>query len=198
MIGLFLCWVAGAYWRKIYYVYITLAELVLLIGVWMGAGMGEDGDYDPVTGDEKLLIFFLIIFLIFILFSYAKNRRIADAGNMFFLLMIGILLYGLGDFTKNTTIIFWMIYMLASVILTVIVFCLGEYSAILPSAFFTTEIVLWVVAYSLTDLEKMKRNLIIFGLEILLTATGSLIQLHILKKTDMGRKKRNRLSAILK
>ena len=197
MIGLFLCWIAGAYWRKIYYVYVTLAELFVLIGVWAGAGMGEEGDYDPVTGDEKLLIFFLIICLIFILFFYVKNRRVADACNMFFLLMTGMLLYGY-DFTKTTSIILWMIYMLVSVVLTGIVFCLGEYSTILPSSFLTTEVVAWVVADSLIDLEKMKRNLIILGVEILFTVMGSLIQLHILKKTDMGRKKRNRLSAILR
>ena len=43
-----------------------------------------------------------------------------------------------------------------------------------------------------------KESLLFWGVMILFTAAGCLIQVQILKKTEMGTKKRNKLSEALK
>lgn len=146
MIGLFLCWAAGSYWKKIYYVYITLQEILLLLGFGIASTRGEEGDYDSVTGGEMSVIVIALV--------------------------------------------------------PAFVYCSDCYSAVLPSSYFAVfSSMFWGFCIKGTDfltVKGWKGGLLLWGIGIILTAAGCLIQLLILKKTEMGTKKRNKLSEALK
>ena len=93
MIGLFLCWIAGSYWKKIYYVYITFLEIMMVLFCFLGSTVGEEGDYNAVTGFVALLLILMILLLIGTLFSYTVDKKIADALNMFTVMLIALTEY---------------------------------------------------------------------------------------------------------
>ena len=200
MIGLFVCWIAGSYWKKIYYIYITLMELLLLLMVGVGATMGEEGDYDPVSGNEILAMVLLLMLMIFILSLYVRNKRIADAFNTFIIMGLSLMFFDLMNSVSNILIIFNVLFMVIAALASGLVYCLEScYSAVLPSSYFGSfSAMFWAGITESIEIEGWKGALLYWGIGITLTAAGCLIQLQILKKTEMGTKKRNKLSKALK
>ena len=201
MIGLFVCWVAGSYWKKIYYIYMTLLELLLLLMVGVGATMGEEGDYDPVSGNEILAMVLLLMLMIFILSLYVRNKRIADAFNTFIIMGLSLMFFDLmNNSMSNILIIFNVLFMVITALASGLVYCLEScYSAVFPSSYFGAfSAMFWVGITDSTEIIGWKGALLYWGIGITLTAAGCLIQLQILKKTEMGTKKRNKLSKALK
>lgn len=201
MIGLFVCWIAGSYWKKIYYIYITLMELLLLLMVGVGATMGEEGDYDPVSGNEILAMVFLLMFLILMLILYVRNKKIADAFNTFIIMGVSLMFFDLmNNSMSNILIIFNVLFMVITALASGLVYCLEScYSAVFPSSYFAVFCSMMSV-YLIKEIKVKgwKGGLLFWGIGITLTAAGCLIQLQILKKTEMGTKKRNKLSKALK
>ncbi len=201
MIGLFVCWIAGSYWKKIYYIYITLMELLLLLMVGVGATMGEEGDYDPVSGNEILAMVFLLMFLILMLILYVRNKKIADAFNTFIIMGVSLMFFDLmNNSMSNILIIFNVLLLTVAAFASGLVYCLEScYSAVLPSSYFAVFCSMMSV-YLIKEIKVKgwKGALLYWGIGITLTAAGCLIQLQILKKTEMGTKKRNKLSKALK
>ena len=200
MIGLFVCWVAGSYWKKIYYIYMTLLELLLLLMVGVGATMGEEGDYDPVSGNEILAMVLLLMLMIFILSLYVRNKRIADAFNTFIIMGLSLMFFDLMNSVSNILIIFNVLFMVIAALASGLVYCLEScYSAVFPSSYFGSfSAMFWAGITESIEIEGWKGALLYWGIGITLTAAGCLIQLQILKKTEMGTKKRNKLSKALK
>lgn len=202
MIGLFLCWVAGSYWKKIYYIYITVQELIMILGLTLGASMGEDGDYDPVTGNETAMIILMLMFLIVMLILYAKDTKIADAFNMLIIMCISLGFFNLTHVVSKVHAIFVIIFLTAAVFMAIFVYWADSYSAVLPSSYFAVFTgMFWMFFIKGSDfvlVKEWKGGLLFWGFGILLTAVGCLVQLLILKKTEMGTKKRNKLSDVLK
>lgn len=201
MIGLFVCWIAGSYWKKIYYIYITLMELLLLLMVGVGATIGEEGDYDPVSGNEILAMVFLLMFLILMLILYVRNKKIADAFNTFIIMGVSLMFFDLmNNSMSNILIIFNVLFMVITALASGLVYCLEScYSAVFPSSYFAVFCSMMSV-YLIKEIKVKgwKGGLLFWGIGITLTAAGCLIQLQILKKTEMGTKKRNKLSKALK
>lgn len=200
MIGLFVCWIAGSYWKKIYYIYITLMELLLLLMVGVGATMGEEGDYDPVSGNEILAMVFLLMFLILMLILYVRNKKIADAFNTFIIMGVSLMFFDLMNSVSNILIIFNVLFMVIAALASGLVYCLEScYSAVLPSSYLGVfSAMFWVGITDSIEIIGWKGALLYWGIGAVLTAAGCLIQLQILKKTEMGTKKRNKLSKALK
>lgn len=136
MIGLFLCWVAGSYWKKIYYIYITVQELLMILGFTLASTMGEEGDYDPVTGGEKGIIVLMFVFLIIMLILYAKDTRIADVFNMFIIMCISLKFFDITHIVSKIHAIFTILFWMAAVFVAIFVYCSDSYSAVLPSSYF--------------------------------------------------------------
>lgn len=202
MIGLFVCWIAGSYWKKIYYIYITLMELLLLLMVGVGATMGEEGDYDPVSGNEILAMVFLLMFLILMLILYVRNKKIANAFNMFVIMCVSLIFFDLvnTNTVSGILIIFNVLLLTVAAFASGLVYCLEScYSTVLPSSYFAVFCSMMSV-YLIKEIKVKgwKGGLLYWGIGIALTAAGCLIQLQILKKTEMGTKKRNKLSKALK
>lgn len=202
MIGLFLCWVAGSYWKKIYYIYITVQELLMILGFTLASTMGEEGDYDPVTGGEKGIIVLMFVFLIIMLILYAKDTRIADVFNMFIIMCISLKFFDMTHIVSKIHAIFTILFWIAAVFVAIFVYCSDSYSAVLPSSYFAVFAgMFWIFFIKESDfvlVKGWKGGLLFWGFGILLTAVGCLIQLLILKKTKMETKKRNKLSEVLK
>ena len=202
MIGLFLCWAAGSYWKKIYYVYITLQEILLLLGFGIASTMGEEGDYDPVTGGEMSVIVIALVFLVFMLILYAKNKRMADTFNMFIIMWMSLKALDLMHIVSDIPVILSLLFLIVSVLVPAFVYCSDCYSAVLPSSYFAVfSSMFWGFCVKGTDfltVKGWKGGLLLWGIGIILTAAGGLIQILILKKTEMGTKKRNKLSEALK
>lgn len=202
MIGLFLCWIAGSYWRKIYYTYITLQELLMILGFALASSMGEEGDYDPVTGSERGIIVLMLVFLIVMLILYAKDTRIADAFNMFIIMCMSLKFFDMTHIVSEISAIFTILFWIAAVFVAVFVYWSDSYSAVLPSSYFAVfGGMFWMFFIEGTDfliVKGWKGGLLFWAFGIILTAAGCRIQLLILKKTKMGTQKRNKLSEVLK
>lgn len=62
----------------------------MILEFTLASTMGEEGDYDPVTGGEKGIIVLMFVFLIIMLILYVKDTRIADVFNMFIIMCISL------------------------------------------------------------------------------------------------------------
>ena len=147
--AMILCWAAGSYWKKVYYLVWLLSLPMPIFGFLYSFSMDEDGDGGSSGRIEAVLMVIILIILVII---YVKARNLGDAIN-------------------TLLAVTWGRFMLG-------VFAL-DYEEIYSSL-------------GLTSLP------VTLGLGIILTAAGCLIQLFILKKTDMGKKKRNVISNFLK
>ena len=63
------------------------------VGSFLGSTVGEEGDYNAVTGFVALLLILMILLLIGTLFSYTVDKKIADALNMFTVMLIALTEY---------------------------------------------------------------------------------------------------------
>ena len=68
-------------------------EIMMVLSCCMGATIGEEGDADAVTGFESLVLVLIILLVIIIWFSYAVDKKIADALNMFTVMLIALTEY---------------------------------------------------------------------------------------------------------
>ncbi len=93
--------------------------------------------------------------------------------------------------------IVFVITLLASIIAAVATFRAKEYSSVLPSSLLAVTWGRFMLGVFALDYEEIYSSLgltslpVTLGLGIILTAAGCLLQFFILKKTDMGKKKRN-------
>ena len=165
--------------------------------------MDEDGDGGSSGGIEAVLTVIILIILVII---YVKARNLGDVINTFLLMNVNILLMILlsdSGFSRWNMIVF-VITLLASIIAAVATFRAKEYSSVLPSSLLAVTWGRFMLGVFALDYEEIYSSLgltslpVTLGLGIILTAAGCLIQLFILKKTDMGKKKRNVISNFLK
>lgn len=194
---LILCWAAGSYWKKVYYVMSVLSLAMPIFWFLYSFSMDEDGDGGSSGGMEAVLTFIILIILVII---YVKARNLGDAINTFLLMnaffMLVVLLVSDHGFGKWSIII----VLLISTVAAVAVFYAKDCSSVLPSSLLAVIWVGFVLAAYESDYEEIYRKLgltslpVVLGIGIILTAAGCLIQRFILKKTDMGTKKRNEIS----
>lgn len=165
--------------------------------------MDEDGDGGSSGGIEAVLTVIILIILVII---YVKARNLGDVINTFLLMNVNILLMILlsdSGFSRWNMIVF-VITLLASIIAAVATFRAKEYSSVLPSSLLAVTWGRFMLGVFALDYEEIYSSLgltslpVTLGLGIILTVAGCLIQLFILKKTDMGKKKRNVISNFLK
>ena len=169
--AMILCWAAGSYWKKVYYLVWLLSLPMPIFWFLYSFSMDEDGDGGSSGRIEAVLMVIILIILVII---YVKARNLGDAINTFLLMNVYILLMILlsdSDFNRWNRIVRLIVFVAT-------LFAL-DYEEIYSSL-------------GLTSLP------VTLGLGIILTAAGCLIQLFILKKTDMGKKKRNVISNFLK
>lgn len=89
--------------------------------------------------------------------------------------------------------------MIVFVLVPAFVYCSDCYSAVLPSSYFAVFSSMFCGnGTDFLTVKGWKGGLLLWGIGIILTAAGGLIQILILKKTEMGTKKRNKLSEALK
>lgn len=122
--------------EKNYYVYITLQEILLLLGFGIASTRGEEGDYDPVTGGEIFTIVIVLVFLIFMLILYVKDKRIADTFNMFIIMWMSLKSFNLMHIVSDIPVILNILFLIVSVLVPAFVYCSDRYSAVLPSVYF--------------------------------------------------------------
>lgn len=72
--------------------------------------MGEDGDYDPVTGGEMFIIVIVLVFLIFMLILYVKDKRIADTFNMFIIMWMSLKAFNLIHIVLDIPVILSLLF----------------------------------------------------------------------------------------
>ena len=165
--------------------------------------MDEDGDGGSSGGIEAVLTVIILIILVII---YVKARNLGDVINTFLLMNVNILLMILlsdSGFSRWNMIVF-VITLLVSIIAAVATFRAKEYSSVLPSSLLAVTWGRFMLGVFALDYEEIYSSLgltslpVTLGLGIILTAAGCLLQFFILKKTDMGKKKRNVISNFLK
>ena len=197
--AMILCWAAGSYWKKVYYLVWLLSLPMPIFGFLYSFSMDEDGDGGSSGRIEAVLMVIILIILVII---YVKARNLGDAINTFLLMNVYILLMillsdsDLNRWNRIVRLIVFVATLLISIIAAAATFRAKEYSSVLPSSLLA---VTWgrfmLGVFSSLGLTSLPVTL---GLGIILTAAGCLIQLFILKKTDMGKKKRNVISNFLK
>ena len=201
--AMILCWAAGSYWKKVYYLVWLLSLPMPIFWFLYSFSMDEDGDGGSSGGIEAVLTVIILIILVII---YVKARNLGDVINTFLLMNVNILLMILlsdSGFSRWNMIVF-VITLLASIIAAVATFRAKEYSSVLPSSLLAVTWGRFMLGVFALDYEEIYSSLgltslpVTLGLGIILTAAGCLIQLFILKKTDMGKKKRNVISNFLK
>lgn len=197
--AMILCWAAGSYWKKVYYLIWFLSLPMPIFWFLYSFSMDEDGD----GGIEAVLTVIILIILVII---YVKARNLGDVINTFLLMNVNILLMILlsdSGFSRWNMIVF-VITLLASIIAAVATFRAKEYSSVLPSSLLAVTWGRFMLGVFALDYEEIYSSLgltslpVTLGLGIILTAAGCLLQFFILKKTDMGKKKRNVISNFLK
>ena len=111
------------------------------------------------------------------------------------------------DFNRWNRIVRLIVFvatLLISIIAAAATFRAKEYSSVLPSSLLAVTWGRFMLGVFALDYEEIYSSLgltslpVTLGLGIILTAAVCLIQLFILKKTDMGKKKRNVISNFLK
>ena len=201
--AMILCWAAGSYWKKVYYLIWFLSLPMPIFWFLYSFSMDEDGDGGSSGRIEAVLMVIILIILVII---YVKARNLGDAINTFLLMNVNILLMILlsdSGFSRWNMIVF-VITLLASIIAAVATFRAKEYSSVLPSSLLAVTWGRFMLGVFALDYEEIYSSLgltslpVTLGLGIILTAAGCLLQFFILKKTDMGKKKRNVISNFLK
>lgn len=205
--AMILCWAAGSYWKKVYYLVWLLSLPMPIFGFLYSFSMDEDGDGGSSGRIEAVLMVIILIILVII---YVKTRNLGDAINTFLLMNVYILLMILlsdSDFNRWNRIVRLIVFvatLLISIIAAAATFRAKEYSSVLPSSLLAVAWGRFMLGVFALDYEEIYSSLgltslpVTLGLGIILTAAGCLIQLFILKKTDMGKKKRNVISNFLK
>ena len=201
--AMILCWAAGSYWKKVYYLVWLLSLPMPIFGFLYSFSMDEDGDGGSSGRIEAVLMVIILIILVII---YVKARNLGDVINTFLLMNVNILLMILlsdSGFSRWNMIVF-VITLLVSIIAAVATFRAKEYSSVLPSSLLAVTWGRFMLGVFALDYEEIYSSLgltslpVTLGLGIILTAAGCLLQFFILKKTDMGKKKRNVISNFLK
>lgn len=186
-IGIFLCWIAGSYLRKIYYVCVTLWEVFAILILFIGSSVDK-------TGIFKILLIIAVILLICILILYEHRRRLSDALNILILIWTSIAESGILIAKSHSTIalITAVVCLVVAVIAAFVVYDADEYSTILPSSFLGAAVCGLICAhfgpFNLDD-DPSKIFFLMLGIEIVLTAVGCLIQIFILEKKQIIKKK---------
>lgn len=177
--GTFLCWIAGSYFRKIYYVCVTLWEVFDILILFIGSSVDD-------TGIFGIMLIIAVILLVCILILYEHQRRLADALNILMLIWISIAESGILTAKSQNTMasIVALVCLALAVIAALIVYQADEYSTILPSSFLGAAVCGllggWFFPYNLDD-DPSKIFFLMLGIEIVLTAVGCLLQIFILE-----------------
>lgn len=177
--GTFLCWIAGSYFRKIYYVCVTLWEVFCILILFIGSSVDD-------TGIFGIMLIIAVILLVCILILYEHQRRLADALNILMLIWISIAESGILTAKSQNTMasIVALVCLALAVIAALIVYQADEYSTILPSSFLGAAVCGllggWFFPYNLDD-DPSKIFFLMLGIEIVLTAVGCLLQIFILE-----------------
>ena len=177
--GTFLCWIAGSYFRKIYYVCVTLWEVFGILILFIGSSVDD-------TGIFGIMLIIAVILLVCILILYEHQRRLADALNILMLIWISIAENGILTAKSQNTMasIVALVCLALTVIAALIVYQADEYSTILPSSFLGAAVCGllggWFFPYNLDD-DPSKIFFLVLGIEIVLTAVGCLLQIFILE-----------------
>ena len=87
--AMILCWAAGSYWKKVYYLIWFLSLPMPIFWFLYSFSMDEDGDGGSSGGIEAVLTVIILIILVII---YVKARNLGDAINTFLLMNVNILL----------------------------------------------------------------------------------------------------------
>lgn len=180
--GTFLCWIAGSYFRKIYYVCVTLWEVFGILILFIGSSVDD-------TGIFGIMLIIAVILLVCILILYEHQRRLADALNILMLIWISIAESGILTAKSQNTMasIVALVCLALAVIAALIVYQADEYSTILPSSFLGAAVCGllggWFFPYNLDD-DPSKIFFLMLGIEIVLTAVGCLLQIFILEQGD--------------
>lgn len=205
--AMILCWAAGSYWKKVYYLIWFLSLPMPIFWFLYSFSMDEDGDGGSSGGIEAVLTVIILIILVII---YVKARNLGDVINTFLLMNVNILLMillsdsGFSGWNMIVCRIVFVITLLVSIIVAVATFRAKEYSSVLPSSLLAVTWGRFMLGVFALDYEEIYSSLgltslpVTLGLGIILTAAGCLLQFFILKKTDMGKKKRNVISNFLK
>ena len=177
--GTFLCWIAGSYFRKIYYVCVTLWGVFGILILFIGSSVDD-------TGIFGIMLIIAVILLVCILILYEHQRRLADALNILMLIWISIAESGILTAKSQNTMasIVALVCLALTVIAALIVHQADEYSTILPSSFLGAAVCGllggWFFPYNLDD-DPSKIFFLMLGIEIVLTAVGCLLQIFILE-----------------
>lgn len=177
--GTFLCWIAGSYFRKIYYVCVTLWEVFDILILFIGSSVDD-------TGIFGIMLIIAVILLVCILILYEHQRRLADALNILMLIWISIAESGILTAKSQNTMasIVALVCLALAVIAALIVYQADEYSTILPSSFLGAAVCGLLggcfFPYNLDD-DPSKIFFLMLGIEIVLTAVGCLLQIFILE-----------------
>ena len=152
VIGTFLCWIAGAYLRKVYYVCATVWEILALYIFFIGSTVDDSGIF-------KILLLIMSILLICILILYEHQRRISDALNILIFIWTSIAESGILITKSRSTI--------ASI----------------------AAVCGLIGSLKLGGDNPSKILFLMIGIEIVMTAIGCLIQILILEKKGIIKKK---------
>ena len=87
--AMILCWAAGSYWKKVYYLIWFLSLPMPIFWFLYSFSMDEDGDGGSSGGIEAVLTVIILIILVII---YVKARNLGDVINTFLLMNVNILL----------------------------------------------------------------------------------------------------------
>ena len=87
--AMILCWAAGSYWKKVYYLIWFLSLPMPIFWFLYSFSMDEDGDVGSSGGIEAVLTVIILIILVII---YVKARNLGDVINTFLLMNVNILL----------------------------------------------------------------------------------------------------------
>ena len=184
VIGIFLCWIAGAYLRKVYYVCATVWEILVLCIFFIWSTVDDSGIF-------KILLLIMSILLICILILYEHQRRISDALNILIFIWTSIAESGILITKSCSTIasIAAVVCLGLAVIVAIIVYEADEYSTILPSSFLGAAVCGLIGSLKLGGDNPSKILFLMVGIEIVMTAIGCLIQILILEKKGIIKKK---------
>ena len=135
--AMILCWAAGSYWKKVYYLVWLLSLPMPIFWFLYSFSMDEDGDGGSSGRIEAVLMVIILIILVII---YVKARNLGDAINTFLLMNVYILLMILlsdSDFNRWNRIVRLIVFvatLLISIIAAAATFRAKEYSSVLPSS----------------------------------------------------------------
>ena len=175
--AMILCWAAGSYWKKVYYLIWFLSLPMPIFWFLYSFSMDEDGDGGSSGGIEAVLTVIILIILVII---YVKARNLGDVINTFLLMNANILLMILlsdSGFSRWNMIVF-VITLLASIIAAVATFRAKEYSSVLPSSLLAVTWGRFMLGVFALDYEEIYSSLgltslpVTLGLGIILTAAG--------------------------